>query len=179
MASTRSTVSPAARAAASAVPARSATRAKKRRKPVRPPQPQMPRDFFDDDAHKMLTTLLIERAESWQNDWLKPLYFYGSNSEPLWDEYAHKRLSGTTLHDAGRRVFIDSLSIDLERALRLLTLPWVEESRTYDGHDPEVWRQGLAGAFWRIGQLYRECVRRWGQERAQALLVQIMESLWK
>src|SRR5579872_7582631 len=127
MASTRSTVSPAA--AAAAVPARSAScapaRAKKRRKPVRPPQPQMPRDFFDDQAHDVLTRLLKDRAESWQNDWLKPVYYYGRDSEPLRSEYAHKRLSGTTLRIGGRRVLIDSFSLDLERALRLLTLPWV------------------------------------------------------
>ena len=179
MASTRSTISPAARAAASAAPARSAARAKKRRKPVRPPQPQMPRDFFDDQAHDVLTRLLKERAESWQNDWLKPVYYYGRDSEPLWDEYAHKRLSGTTLRIGSRRVIIDSFSLDLERALRLLTLPWIEETQTIDGHKPEDWRQGLAGAFWRVGQVYRESVRRWGQERACALLEQIMDSLWK
>ncbi|HLW03779.1 MAG TPA: hypothetical protein VKT82_34350 [Ktedonobacterales bacterium] len=170
---------PAARSAVLAAPARSAPRPKKRRKRARPPQPQTPRDFFDDDAHKLLTRLLIDRAASWQNDWLRPLHFYGHNSEPLWDEYAHKRLSGTTVRIAGRRVFIESLSLDLERALRLLTLPWHEETQTIDGHDPEDWRAGLAGALWRIGQLYREWARRTGAEQAQALLVQIMDSLWK
>ncbi len=121
----------------------------------------------------------MERAERWQNDWLRPLHFYGRNSEPLWDEYAQQRIAGTTLRIAGRRVIIDSLSIDIERALRLLTLPWQEETRSLDGHDPEAWRVGLAGALWRIGQLYRECARRWSAERAQALLVQIMDSLWQ
>lgn len=139
----------------------------------------MPRDFFDATAQEMLTKLLMDRAESWQNDWLHPLYFYGRNSEPLWDDDAQRHLSGTTLRIAGRRVLIDCFSLDLERALRLLTLPWQEETRSIDGHTPEDWRAGLAGALWRIGQLYRECVRRWNAERAQALLVQIMDSLWK
>jgi hypothetical protein len=146
---------------------------------VCPPQPQTPRDFFDAEAYHLLTTMLMQRAESWQNDWLRPVYFSGRDSEPRWDEYAQQRIAGTTLRVAGRKVFVDSLSMDLERALRLLTLPWDEATRTLDGHDPEAWRAGLAGAFWRIGQLYRELTRRKGAAWAQALLAQIIDALWK
>jgi hypothetical protein len=157
------------------VPKRAAPRSKR----ARPPQPQTPRDFFDAEAYHLLTTMLIQRAESWQGDWLPPIYFSGRDSEPRWDEYAQQRIAGATLRAAGRKVFVDSLSLDLERALRLLTLPWDEATHTLDGHDPEAWRVGLAGAFWRIGQLYRELSRRKGVAWARALLAQIIDALWK
>ena len=159
--------------------ARAPKRAQKRGKRPRPPQPQTPRDFFDPDAYHLLTTLLIERAESWQNDWMRPLYFSGRDSEPCWDDYARLPIAGTTLRIANRKVFVDSLSLDLERILRLLTLPCDDAARTLDGHDPEAWRVGLAGAFWRVGQLYRELRRRKGAEWARAFLAQTIDALWK
>ena len=165
--------------AASAAPARPTTRARKRRKLTRPPQPQRPEDFFSPDAHAVLSELLTQRAKSWKEDWLKPLYFHGCDSEPLWDESATRRIAGTTLRSAGRRVLVVGVSMDLERVLRLLTLPWADQKHTADGHTSDEWRVGMAGALWRIGQHHCEFARRWGQERAQALMAQIIDALWK
>ena len=172
-----------ARPSAPAAPARAATRApsrsRKRRKVTRPPQPQRPEDFFSPDADACLSELLAQRAKSWKEDWLKPLYFHGCDSEPLWDESATRRIAGTTLRSAGRRVLIVGVSMDLERVLRLLTLSWVDKKNTADGHTSDEWRVGMAGALWRIGQHHREFTRRWGEARAQALLAQIIDALWK
>jgi hypothetical protein len=139
----------------------------------------MPRDFFDADTYRLLNDLLIERAVSWRKDWLAPVYYYPRDSAPRWDETARQRISGATLRSGSRKLLVDCFSIDLEQALRLLTLPWNEETGCLDGHTPEDWHAGLAGAFWRIGQLYRESVRRCGVEETRKFLVQLMDSLWK
>ena len=110
---------------------------------------------------------------------MPPLYFYGRNSEPVWGEAAQQRCSGTTLRIAGKRVLYESLSMDLERGLRLLTLPWTPEEKTTDGHTSAEWRAALAGVFWRIGQHHREFARRMGEARACELLREVMETLWK
>ena len=127
----------------------------------------------------LLADLLATRAECWLADSMPPLYFYGRDSVPVWDESAGQRISATTLRIAGRRVLFDSLSMDLERGLRLLTLAWTPEKKTVDGHDPEEWQAALAGVLWRVGQHYRELVRRKGEEVAQETLVLVMDTLWK
>ena len=68
---------------------------------------------------------------------MQPLYFSGRDSEPLWGEYAGQRCSGTTLRIAGKRVLCESLCMDLERGVRLLTLRWTQDCQTADGHSPE------------------------------------------
>jgi hypothetical protein len=45
------------------------------------------------------------------------------------------------------------MGIDLECALRLLTLAWTPENKTSDGHTSGEWRAALASAFWRIASL--------------------------
>ncbi len=152
--------------------------AAKRRKVTRPPQPRVPEDFFSPEAHAFLSNLLARRAKSWKEDWLKPVYFHGRDSEPLWDECATRRVSGTTLHIASRCVLVQGMSMDLERVLRLLTLPWMDETHTADGHTSDEWRAGLTGALWRIGQHYREFARRRGPAQAQDILRQTIEALW-
>ncbi len=153
--------------------------AKKRRKVARPPQPQKPEDFFSAQAQELLADLLKRRAACWYADSMPPLYFYGRNSEPAWGDEAQQRCSGTTLRIAGKRVLFESLSMDLERGLRLLTLPWKVEDKTVDGHTLGEWRAALAGVLWRIGQHYREFARRMGEARACELLGQVMDTLWK
>jgi hypothetical protein len=152
--------------------------AKKRRKVVHPPQPRTPEDFFSAQAQEVLADLLKRRAARWQADSLPPLYFYRRDSEPLWGEEARRRCSGTTLRIAGKRVLFESVSMDLERGLRLLTLPWTPQGTTADGHTSAEWRAALAGVRWRIGQHYREFARRMGETRACELLRQVMDTLW-
>ena len=118
-------------------------------------------------------------AAAWQADSTPPVYFYGRDSEPLWGEVAGQRCSGTTLRIAGKRVLCESLCMDLERGLRLLTLPWTKDGKTADGHSPEAWQAALAGVCWRIGQLYREFVRRKGEAEAQEKLRLAMDTLWR
>ena len=154
--------------------ARSATR----RKAKRPPQPRIPADFFPREAYLLLKQLFKDRAERWLADSMPPIYFYGRESEPHWDELAQQRCSGTTLRIAGRRVLCESLCMDLERGLRLLTVPWTVDSVTTDGHEPEEWQAALAGVFWRVGQHYREFARRKGHEEAREVLRLAMNTLW-
>ncbi len=159
---------------------RSAARAKKRRKPARPPQPRIPEDFFDEKAQTLVKEMFSSRADSWQQDREPPVLFYRRDSEPQWGEYASVRCSGTTLRIAGKRVLYDTVSMDLERGLRLLTLTWTEKNTTTDGgHSVEEWRVALAGVLWRVGQHYREFTRRWGQERAREVLRLTMDALWQ
>ena len=69
--------------------------------------------------------------------------------------------------------------MDLERMLRLLTLPWAEKEQTADGHSAPEWHAALTGTLWRIGQHYREFVRRKGEAGAQALVRILMDMLWR
>ena len=126
----------------------------------------------------MLAQLFIERAEHWQQDSQPPMYFYGRESESVWNELAQQRCSGTTLRIAGRRVLCECLCMDLERGLRLLTLRWPADGLTSDGHTPEEWRLALAGVFWRVGQVYRELARRKGEAEAHAIIRLAMQTLW-
>jgi|SRR6185437_14584446 len=158
--------------------ARPAKRSGKRRKVTRPPQPRTPEDFFSPEAHARLSDLLARRAKSWKEDWLKPVYYYGRDSEPLWDECATRRIAGTTLRIAGRRVLVDGVSMDLERVLRLLTLTWADKKKTTDGHTSDEWRVAFSGALWRIGQHHREFARRWGEAQAQEVMRLAIEALW-
>jgi hypothetical protein len=170
-------VSSAARPASASASARS--RGAKRRKPTRPPQPSVPADFFDAEGQALIKALLSSRARAWQRDSLPPVLFYRRDSEPQWDAYASVRCSGTTLRIAPPRILYDGLSMDLERGLRLLTMTWTEKNTTTDGdHSAEAWRVALAGVLWRVGQHYRECTRRWGQERAREILQLAMDALW-
>ncbi|HEU5368411.1 MAG TPA: hypothetical protein VFU69_08110 [Ktedonobacterales bacterium] len=164
-------------ALSSPVPVRA--RAPKRRKPARPAPPQKPLDFFSQQAHALLTELFIKRAERWQADRLPPMYFYPRDSMPLWGDYAKHRCSGTTLRVARQGLLYESLSVDLERGLRLLTLAWTPQGTTTDGHDLEEWRLSLAGVLWRIGQLFRELTRRKVEERAREVVRLAMETLWQ
>src|SRR5262249_51794342 len=54
----------------------------------------------------------------------------------------------------------EEASADLERGLRLLTLPRTAEGHTLEGHRFSEWCAALAGVFWRVGQVYRELARR-------------------
>ncbi|HLV97114.1 MAG TPA: hypothetical protein VKT82_00425 [Ktedonobacterales bacterium] len=167
-------------AARSAAPAaRSSVRARKRRKVTRPPQPRVPEDLFSAEAQAFLSDLLAQRAKSWKNDWMQPVYYYGRDSEPLWGEDAVRRISGTTLRIAGRLVLCQGLCMDLERGLRLLTLAWAGKKKTTDGHTSDEWRVALAGVLWRLGQHYREFTRRWGEEQTREMLRLAMNTLWK
>jgi hypothetical protein len=103
MASTRT----AARSTTSSA-ARSPKRSSKRRKGTRPP-PRVPEDFFSPEAQAFLSDLLAQRAKSWKNDDMRPVYYYGRDSEPLWGEDARQRCSGTTLRIASRGVLCKCL----------------------------------------------------------------------
>ena len=150
---------------ATRAPARA--RAATRRKAPRPPPPRIPADFFDPQAYTLLFEVFSIRAARWKADSLPPLYFYGRESEPHWDDLAQQRCSGTTLRIAGKRVLYECLSMDLERGLRLLTLRWAHARLASEGHTLEAWQTALAGVLWRVGQVYREFVRRKGEEEAR------------
>ena len=90
------------------------------------------------------------------------MFYYGRDSEPVWGDHAHYRCSGTILHIAGQGVLREGMGIDLERALRLLTVEWRPDGKTVDGWESNDWRAALASIFWRIGQHYREFARRKG-----------------
>jgi hypothetical protein len=66
------------------------------------------------------------------------------------------------LHIAGQGVLREGMGIDLERALRLLTVEWGTDGKTLEGWDSAAWRAALASIFWRVGQHYREFERRKG-----------------
>ena len=70
------------------------------------------------------------------------------------------RESGSDI--AGQGVLREGMGIDLERALRLLTVEWQPDGKTVDGWESDDWRAALASIFWRIGQHYREFARRKG-----------------
>ncbi|HEY7357250.1 MAG TPA: hypothetical protein VH590_12315 [Ktedonobacterales bacterium] len=167
-----------ASAVASRAPVRSPARASARR-PARPAPPQKPADFFTQEARALLADLLASRAQQWQMDSAPPVYYYARDSVPLWGDYARHRCSGTTLRAVGRWLLCESLCVDLERGLRLLTLPWTPQGTTTDGHEPEEWHAALAGVCWRIGQLFRELARRQGEGQAREVLRLAMDTLWR
>jgi hypothetical protein len=150
-----------------------------RRKAKRPAPPQTPEALFSAQGHAFISDVLVARAARWKADDLAPVYFYGRDSEPLWGEDAVRRVSGTTLHIASKWVLCEGLSMDLERILRLLTLPWENRDKTADGHSAPEWHAALAGTLWRIGQHYREFVRRKGEAGAQELVQVLMSMLWR
>ncbi len=88
------------------------------------------------------------------------------------------RCSGTTLRIARQRILYECLCMDLERGLRLLSLPWTEQRTAADGHKLDEWRAALSGVLWRIGQIYRELTRRKGIEQAQEALRLAIDTLW-
>ena len=171
-------VSPAAARSAPRVPARARGCPKTQRKPARPAPPRIPEDFFSKEAHALLTDLLITRAQRWQAEGAPPIYYYGRDSEPLWDAAASHRCSGTTLRRARQAVLYESLAVDLERGLRLLTLDWTQEHTAREGRSVEAWRAALSGVLWRVGQLLREFTRRKGAERAREVLRLVINTLW-
>jgi hypothetical protein len=158
--------------------ARALARKTSRRKRARPAPPQTPNDFFSQQAQKLLSDLWATRAVRWQGEGAPPLYFYGRDSEPMWDADAQHRCSGTTLRIARKGTLYECLCIDLERGLRLLTLDWTQGDKPVDGYEVEEWRRALAGVCWRVGQVYRELVRRKGEDEAQEVLRRAMETLW-
>jgi hypothetical protein len=160
-------------------PARASVRRPGRRRPARPALPQKPADFFSQEARALLADLLASRAHQWQMDSMPPVFYYARDSVPLWGDYAGHRCSGTTLRAVGRRLLCESLCVDLERGLRLLTLKWTPQGQTTDGHEPEEWHAALAGVCWRIGQLFRELSRRQGEARAHEVLRLAMDTLWR
>jgi hypothetical protein len=164
---------------ASVVRSSARSSARPRRKTPRPAPPQTPEALFSAQGHAFISDALLRRAARWKADDLAPVYFYGRDSEPLWGEDAVRRVSGTTLHIACKFVLCEGLSMDLERMLRLLTLPWEGRDKTADGHTSTEWRAALAGTLWRIGQHYREFVRRKGEAGAQELVEVLMSMLWK
>lgn len=170
-------VSPAAARSAARVPARARGCTKARRKPLRPAPPRIPEDFFSKEAHALLTELLVTRARRWQTEGAPPIYYCGRDSEPMWDESACHRCSGTTLRIAGARPLYESLAVDLERGLRLLTLDRAPEGHATEGHSLEAWHMALAGVLWRVGQILREFVRRKGEAGAQEVLRLVMNTL--
>ncbi len=154
-------------------------RAASRRKVTRPPQPQNPADFFSAQARALLADLLASRAHQWQMDSAPPVYYYPRDSVPLWGDFARHRCSGATLRLARYRLLCESPCVDLERGLRLLTLPWTQHGTTADGHSAEEWHAALAGVLWRVGQLYRELARRKGDEQAREIVRLAMDTLWR
>ncbi len=164
---------------APAAPIRARARAARRRKAARPPRPQTPADLFPPEAYALLVDLLAARAKAWQWDTMPPVFYYGRDSEPLWGDYALHRCSGATLHSIRKSLLYESLCVDLERGLRLLTLKWTARDTTADGHTSEEWRLSFSGVLWRLGQLYREVARRQGQARALEVLRLAMDTLWR
>jgi hypothetical protein len=67
---------------------RARPKAATRHRPTRPPQPRTPGDFFAAEVQTLLTQLFIERTKRWQQDSLPPMYFYGRESEPHWNDLA-------------------------------------------------------------------------------------------
>jgi hypothetical protein len=132
------------------------------RRKAPPFRPHAPADFFSPEAWRLLSSLLQQRAHDWQVAGQPRSFYYRQHSEPVWDEAAHYRCSGATLHVAGLGVLCLGMGIDLERALRLLTLDWRADGKTLDGRERDDWRAALISAFWRIGQHYRELQRRKG-----------------
>src|SRR5262245_52525023 len=103
-------------------------------------RPRVPEDFFSAEAQFALANLLKTRAAHWLADSQPPLYFYGQHSVPLWGDEAGRSCSGRALRSANHDSLCESLSMDLERGLRLLTLAWAEVGKTADGHTSYEWR---------------------------------------
>lgn len=125
-------------------------------------RPHAPADFFSPEAWRLLSSLLQQRARDWQVAGQPRSFYYQHHSEPVWDEAAHYRCSRATLHVARQGLLRVGMGIDLERALRLLTLEWRADGKTVDGRERDDWRAALTSVFWRIGQHYRELQRRKG-----------------
>jgi hypothetical protein len=152
--------------------ARSKTRASARRKKAPRFRPRAPEDFFSVEAWRLLTDELKTRAREWQVDGLPLLFSYGPDSEPEWDDFAYHRCS-SVIYIASQATLRESMGIDLERVLRLLTLPWGPDGKTIGGRESGEWRAVLASTFWRIGQVYRELTRRKGAKALDVLREEI------
>lgn len=152
---------------------------KKARKRTRARTPRIPADFFDEQGYKLVRDLFSMRGDCWQRDRYDKVYFFKEGSAPQWGEQASYRCSGHVLRWADFQVLFNSLSLDLERGLRLLDMTWTEQNVTTEGHHTwEEWRASLEGVLWRVGQHYREFTRRWGPEEACRKLTLMMEATW-
>ena len=100
--------------------------------------------------------------------------FFWGDSEPQWGEEAQRRCPGTILRQMRQKSLRLLLSMELERALRLLLVTWESADLTTDGHTSLERQASLAGALGRVGQVCRELARRrsetWAMEMARDLL---------
>src|ERR1041385_2348986 len=83
----------------------------------------LPADFFSAQTQALLVSLLAQRAASWQRQSGPPIYFYGCQSTLHWGAEARRRWEGKSLRRATGWRLREELSVDLERGLRLLTMP--------------------------------------------------------
>ena len=149
MASASTAAHPGVSAPRSAPRARSA----KRRKAARPQPPRIPADFFDPKAYTLLIEVFSARAARWKADTLPPLYFYGRESEPHWDESGPAAL---LWHDAAHRGQARPLRMPVDGpGARAAPADAGLDARaqTSEGHTLEAWQAALAGVLWRIGQV--------------------------
>ena len=125
----------------------------------------LPLDLLPPQTQDLLAELLARRARAWQIKGQPRFFRYNGDSEPLLEDRQQRRFPGWTLREMRIATLRKLLGMELERALRLLTLPW--ES---DKEQRATQQQALTGTLRHIGQIYREFRRRYrgdaGAERA-------------
>ena len=116
-------------------------------------------------------------ALRWQEYDLPFVPFFWGDSDPIWGEAAHRRCPATILRQMRQHSLRLLLSMELERALRLLLLPWTPDDVTPDGHTTVERQEALSGTLGRVGQVCRELARRRSEDWAMQMAREVLDAL--
>ncbi len=117
-------------------------------------------DLLPDAALDMLRHFLLSHAVMWQRIGEPPIFTYGEDSAPQWDMFLGMACPATLLRKMSIGVVCGMLGMEVERALRLLTLDWTSDGAAAAGKSDEMRHLALSKSLWRVGCLYRDLQRR-------------------
>ncbi len=117
-------------------------------------------ELLPDAALDLLHDFLMRYALLWQKAGEPPIFTYGEDSAPQWGQFLGMACPASLLRKMTIGVICGMLGMEVERALRLLTLDWTSDGLEAAGKKDEVRHLALSKSLWRVGCLYRDLERR-------------------
>ena len=145
---------------------RSSTRSPSGRSPARPrckpwdTYKLSAAELLPEAALDLLHDFLMRHALLWQKAGAPPIFTYGEDSAPQWGKYLAMACPASLLRKMTIGVICGMLGMEVERALRLLTLDWTSDGLEAAGKKDEERFLALSKSLWRVGCLYRDLERR-------------------